>query len=510
MTYTGDGATSRDISHNLKTAPGVIIIKRIDAASDWTFQHVYNNNYVQYLNITAARSDSGATFQFNSTNFKVVGPSSGLASTKCTNVSGASYVAYLFAHDAQDFGTDEDESIIKCGSYTGNGSDIDVDLGFEPQWLMVKSATGNENWLMVDNMRGLPTGGNISLLRANTVDQEIEDSPRADFTSTGFKITSTNSDWGQNGATYIYMAIRRPHKPASEFAATDLFTVVNGDGTGAPSFKGVLTDFKINTTPASSQDFFIGSRLQGSKTLRTNDSSAEGNSSSSTYDFMNGWSGSTGLGSTWISWMWRRAPGYFDVVTYTGTGSATTIAHNLGVKPEMMWFKARDQAYSWMVYHEDLTADRYLRLNQTNDRKISDEAFNNTEPTAEVFTVSYDNAINNNNYPYIAHLFASVDGISKVGSYTGTGNDLNVDCGFSAGSRFILIKRTDITADWYFWDSLRGIVAGNDPYLLLNHAAAQVTNTDYVDPLSSGFTVTSSAPTALNASGGTYIFLAIA
>jgi len=111
---------------------------------------------------------------------------------------------------------------------------------------------------------------------------------------------------------------------------------------------------------------------------------------------------------------------------------------------------------------------------------------------------------------FIAYLFASVDGISKVGSYTGTGNDLNVDCGFSAGARFILIKRTDSSGDWYVWDSLRGIVAGNDPYLLLNTTAAQVTNTDYIDPLASGFTVTSSAPAALNASGGTYIFYAIA
>ena len=97
-----------------------------------------------------------------------------------------------------------------------------------------------------------------------------------------------------------------------------------------------------------------------------------------------------------------------------------------------------------------------------------------------------------------------------MSSYTGTGADLNVDCGFSAGARFILIKRTDASGDWYVWDSARGIVAGNDPYLLLNSTAAEEPNTDYIDPLASGFTVTSSAPAALNASGGTYIFLAIA
>jgi hypothetical protein len=104
----------------------------------------------------------------------------------------------------------------------------------------------------------------------------------------------------------------------------------------------------------------------------------------------------------------------------------------------------------------------------------------------------------------VTYLFATLAGVSKVGSYTGTGADLNVDCGFSAGARFVLIKRTDSTGDWFLWDSLRGISAGNDPYLLLNSTAAEVTNTDYIDPLSSGFTLTSSF------TAGTYIFLAIA
>ncbi len=70
----------------------------------------------------------------------------------------------------------------------------------------------------------------------------------------------------------------------------------------------------------------------------------------------------------------------------------------------------------------------------------------------------------------------------------------------------MFVKRNG-SGDWYVYDSERGIVAGDDPYLLLNSVSAEVTNTDYIDPLSSGFTVTSSAPAALNSSGDTYIFL---
>ena len=77
-------------------------------------------------------------------------------------------------------------------------------------------------------------------------------------------------------------------------------------------------------------------------------------------------------------------------------------------------------------------------------------------------------------------------------------------------------KRTDTEiagvagTNWYYWDSVRGIVAGNDPYMMINRTEAQVTNTDYIDPLNAGFTVTASASASLNASGGTYLFLAIA
>ena len=139
-----------------------------------------------------------------------------------------------------------------------------------------------------------------------------------------------------------------------------------------------------------------------------------------------------------------------------------------------------------------------------------DRFFNDTAPTSSVFTVG-DRAEVNGSYNYIAFLFATVAGVSKVGTYSGTGNDINVDCGFTSGARFILIKRTDSSGDWYVWDSARGIVDGNDPYMLYGPGAAvEVTNTDYIDPLSSGFTITSGAPSDLNTNGGTYLFLAIA
>ena len=110
----------------------------------------------------------------------------------------------------------------------------------------------------------------------------------------------------------------------------------------------------------------------------------------------------------------------------------------------------------------------------------------------------------------IFYLFATVAGVSKIGTYTGTGTTKQIDCGFTGGARFVLIKRTNSTGDWYVWDSARGIVAGNDPYFLLNNIAAEVTTTDYIDTYSAGFEISSTAPAAINANGGSFIFLAIA
>jgi hypothetical protein len=141
---------------------------------------------------------------------------------------------------------------------------------------------------------------------------------------------------------------------------------------------------------------------------------------------------------------------------------------------------------------------------------VGNICWNSTNPTASVFSLGNYSGINGSGASFVAYLFATCPGVSKVGSYTGTGAAQNIDCGFSAGSRFVLIKRTDSTGSWYVYDSARGISSSSDPYLLWNSAAAQVTGTNYVDTFASGFALTATAPAGLNANGGSYIFLAIA
>ena len=258
----------------------------------------------------------------------------------------------------------------------------------------------------------------------------------------------------------------------------------------------------------------LSSRLTRTKYILPAETGAESTDNNYKFDYQNGFYNSTSSDSTKYGWMFKRAPGFMDVVAYTGSTTFTqNVAHNLGVVPEMMIIKNRDASTNWVVYHTVVGATKFIRLNTDQDPSNSGGlAWNDTAPTASVFTLGNNgwDGTNYNGQKFIAYLFATLPGISKVGSYSGTGNAINVDCGFTNGARFILIKRTAGSSDWYVWDTARGIVSGNDPYLLLNSYAPQVTNTDYIDPLSTGFTVTSSAPSALNASGGTYLFLAIA
>jgi hypothetical protein len=206
--------------------------------------------------------------------------------------------------------------------------------------------------------------------------------------------------------------------------------------------------------------------------------------------------------------MFGRAPGVFDVVCYTGTGVARTVSHNLGVAPELMIVKCRSAVRDWVVYSAAITANNFLYLNLT-DASAAGSFWNSTSPTSSVFTVGDPARVNGSGATYVAYLFASCPGVSKCGSYTGTGALQTINCGFTGGARFVLIKRTDDTGDWFVYDSARGITSGNDPYLLMNSTAAEVTNTNYVDTTSVGFQVTAAAPAGLNANGGTFVFLAI-
>ena len=504
VTYTGTGSV-RTIAHNLETTVGSIWIKRLDSNNPWIIFHRSNG-------ATGWLSFDTASFATNSEAFNNTMPTDSvftLGTRDDVNNNGNTYVAYLFAHNDGDgeFGPDGDQDIIKCGSFTPDGSEnATIDLGFEPQWFLVKSATGSGSWLLYDNMRGMTASGSADYYL-------LPNSSSAEGTGSYIAVTPTGIDWSGTGAgnTFIYMAIRRGPLAPPE-SATEVFAIdtLGGTSPNPPDFySGWPVDMSMYRRRSQTANWLTADRLRGpTSELRTNSTEAEQAIADVRYDQMTGYFDDSNVVSDIVSWMWKRAPGFFDVVAYTGNYTdGRTVTHNLGVAPEMIWVKLRD-TYSaeWMVFHKDLATNHNLQLDST--AASQDYSGRIRTPTATTFTVGNDTSVNRQSpLQYIAYLFASLDGISKVGSFSHTtGSATNVDCGFTAGARFVLIKRTDNTGHWLVFDTERGITAGNDAWLNLNLTGAEDSSYDFIDPLSSGFTVDGSGLL----STGTYIFYAIA
>jgi len=222
-------------------------------------------------------------------------------------------------------------------------------------------------------------------------------------------------------------------------------------------------------------------------------------------------------GNKFVAWCWKEsATAGFDIVSYTGTGSnPQTRAHSLGVAPEMIIVKTyTGSTDNWSLFHHRVqtttasSATYWGSLNTDNDF-VDHESWNDTVPTSSIFTTQ--NHANNNliNDSYIAYLFASVEGYSKVGAYIGNGNADGpfVYTGFKPA--FVLWKDSDNTRNWHMIDNKRDTNNPVDIQLYPNLHDGEYAETQGFDFLSNGFKVRESANFANN-STTTYIFLAFA
>jgi len=516
VTYTGNG-TSQVINHNLGSTPGCILVKCTSASNQWVVYHVgTGSGAATFLSSTSASTNGNywSNTAPTSTNFTVG------SSGNNTNDSGKTYIAYLFASNAGGFGLTGTDNVISCGSFTTDGSgNATVNLGYEPQWIMWKDATSNDTvgWGIYDTMRGWNYTDAAFRLRANSSGAESQNNT-SNPSATGFTINVPGAN-----DTYIYIAIRRGPM-AVPTDATKVFKpvlYVGNDSNQNISGQAYPTDLVI---PAG-RDFSTGSftidRLRSAtQSLATPNATAEATSAAG-FDIssinQNGFS----LGPAnslpinqypynYVAWQYTRAPKFFDEVCYTGTGSATTINHNLTVSPELIIVKKRSTASTtgWLVGAATVGYTNKLYLNLTLASSADSTAWNSTSPTSTVFSIGTNTDCNASGATFVAYLFATCAGVSKVGSYTGTGATQTIACGFTGGARFVMIKRTNSTGDWYVWDTARGMVSGTDPSLLLNSTAAEV-NANSIYTTTGGFQIVSTAA-GINASGGNYIFLAIA
>ena len=530
VTYTGNGA-NRTIAHSLGSVPGMIFVKRTDTTSDWQVYHrsLANTEYL-VLNSSAA-SATGAT-RWNSTTATSSVFSVGTDTT--VNASGGTYVAYIYASNAGGFGLTGTDNVISCGTYTTDGSgNATINLGYEPQYLLFKRTSTPENWTILDVMRGFALTGTEARLFASLANAESNPANYGSPTATGFNIEAQTVS-----TTYIYMAIRRPMKPPT--TGTSVFNPSVATPTSNPlnAANLITTNFPVDlamamqNSQAKGQGDVFMDRLRGTfyntssfaggyAYLESDTTAAESASSSSgtgySMDNNTGYidafnNSQLGIGNPVTYWSIKRAPTFFDEVCYTGTGgSGQNVNHNLTVAPELIIIKRRDGVIQWDVWQASLGNGYTMPLNYGNASSLTGNTnYNSPYSTTTTFNVSY-NTTNIIGGTFVAYLFASVAGVSKVGTYTGNATGQSIACGFgSSGARFILIKRTDSTGNWYCFDSANGLTSSSSPYLTWNTTNAQTTGNNGVYASSGGFTLGATAVTTTNIATATYIFLAIA
>jgi len=182
-------------------------------------------------------------------------------------------------------------------------------------------------------------------------------------------------------------------------------------------------------------------------------------------------------GQTYVAWNWKangagvsntdgsitstvsaNADAGFSIVSYTGSGSAATVGHGLSVAPEMIIVKTRNDVEDWGVYHASNTAapetDR-LKLNSTVATADNAGFWNDVAPTSSLFTVGTANTTNWSTKTYIAYCFHSVDGYSKVGSYTGNGSTDGTFVYTGFRPAYVMFKCSSNPSEWKIIDDAR-------------------------------------------------------
>ena len=197
----------------------------------------------------------------------------------------------------------------------------------------------------------------------------------------------------------------------------------------------------------------------------------------------------------------------FSIISYTGTGSNGTVAHGLEAVPKMIIVKGRTNTYDWIVWHNTFNASERLRLNTTDDKEAGNW---NTLPTSSVFGLGTHLNINESGDDFIAYVFAEVESYSKYGSYSGNGssNGPFIFTGFRPA--WLMVKRTDSTTSWYIYDNKRDNINLAGTLLQADNDAAEAeSTTNAFDFYSNGFKARGTGGT-VNASGGTFIYMAFA
>ena len=523
VSYSGNSTSGATVGHGLDATPDLVIIKSSNASANWiVYSSPTGNGKYLYLNSTSS-AQSANWFDTSATTF-TLNNTYGDA-----NTSGRNYIAYNFTSKP---------GFSKVGSYTGNGSVNGpiVQTDFEPAFLLVKGTGNVSGWLIHDNKR-TPSNPRDNVLLPNRTDGDIiTPNVSVDFFANGFQIKTTNSDQNGNNLNYIYLAIAADGSTATPSLANSFATTLNNSPSNNQAVAaGFTPDSVWIKSYSNSASWGQYDTVRGSgKVIQSDNTDAEydyaghpagnlamqftaggyttpptvnNNINNSSYDYINYFWKAGGTpyintdGTTTSVVSANQAAG-FSIVQQTSNNSNDTIGHGLSAAPELIISKNLSISGPWGAYNASNGVNGYLYFNQTNAWTSAPNVYPIVNST--VFSGGSGGWNNGTGNVYINYCFTSIPGYSKVGTYSGTASANSITTGFEPG--FIMIKRTDSAGSWVVMDSARGM--GSNASALFPNLNALQSNGWNTAFTATGFTI-SSAEAWINASGGTYIYLAI-
>ena len=531
VTYSGNSGSSATIGHGLNSAPELIITKsRGHAAGFPTMANLSSGSiYGLRLNSSGANDTANGSIFYNNTD-----PTNSVYTVGSSDETNDSYnyVSYCF-HSVDGY--------QKIGSYTSDGSDGDVfvETDFEPAFLMIKNTSATYDWVIFDNKRDTANLRDSKLSPNTTSAEYSATSIGVDFTSDGFVVRGTDDAINHGTSTFIYLAIAADPDTTTP-TVENSFDVVTYTGTGAA--QDIETDFKpdliwVKRRNSTGNNEIYDSVRGEHKVLQTDNSSAEFDYSTNgvtSFD-SNGFSvaGSAGnhnvSGGTFVAWVWKAgdhddnlpeintegtidstvsvndAAG-FSIVKYRGTLTSAgniSVGHGLSSAPELIISKRTDSTGPWRIrpFFLNNNAYDYLEFDSGALAQLSSGDGTMAVPTSTTFDNNWNSGIGASG-DIIAYCWYSVSGHSKIGSYSGnstSGRLINI--GFQA--RWVMIKTTNATSNWFILDSQRGGTKDLRP----NSSNAEETRTNGVTFVSNGFEIDDTS-VGFNNTGTNYIYMA--
>ena len=535
--WSGDGS-SATVGHGLDTPPELTIKKNLDYAADWAVNTYDRGGHYMFLNSTNAELSSSQSV--NSTTFT--------ASGNVYNRNGTDLIAYCFTSK---------RGVSKVGSYVGNSNanGPTVTLDFEPAFVMIKEATNTGNWRMMDNTRQTTNPKSDGLFANLSNAESTSSSNLVDFNSDNFQVVGTGSDVNTNNSTYIYYAVAKDtnetelvdtvgFKPSVD--PDDHFNTVtytgdnynNRDITGV-GFQPDLVWIKNRDGSYSHMiyDSVRGATGSGGDHLSSDTTGGAGAAVTGLFNSFNNDGFSINKGSSsrvnqssedYVAWCFKAGGAAvsntdgtvtsqvsanndlgFSIVKYNGLNTAVTAGHGLESPPEMVICKPL-AAGAWAVWHKDMASDldkNYIPLTTGATTPNASSLWNYSNWGATKIGSSNPLMFGTNN-DIIAYCFTSKRGVSKVGSYTGTGASGNkIFTEFEPA--FLMQKETNTSgANWHIWDNVR------DSNPIENILSPNTSSAE--GPVSSGITFNRDGFTinttngSINGNGDNYIYLAVA